>query len=134
MRLATLLSCLLVSTSLLAQVPSNGLVVHFDFNGNHTENQSGVEGEPNNVTFTEGADGTTDGAALFNGSNSYIAFPEEFMNGNDAVTASTFMIRFRADDLSMEQGLWNKDGNWRENRIRIYPDGHIDLAWAYPNY
>ena len=132
--LTLLLGCLLISTPLLAQLPSNGLEVHFDFNGNYTEHQSGVDGEPHNVTFTDGADQTPEGAILYNGSNSYVAFPQEFFDGNDAVSTSTFMVRFRADDLSTEQGLWNKDGNWRENRIRIYPDGHINLAWAYPNY
>ena len=120
---------LLIAQSIPEYIPNEGLGIFFGFEENYSEVLSGIEGEPHNTAFSE--DGQS---VIFNGTTSYVAFPSEFFDGNDAMSTSTFYVKFTVNNLNNEQGLWNKDGNWRENRIRLFPDSSISLSWAYPNY
>ena len=70
--LTLLLGCLLISTPLLAQLPSyvptDGLVAWYPFNGNANDaSVNGQNGSMSNVTFTTGASGEAIEAAHFNG-------------------------------------------------------------------
>ena len=87
MRLATLLSCLLVSTSLLAQIPSyvptDGLVAWYPFNGNANDaSVNGQNGSMSNVTFTTGASGAANQAAHFNGDAQVLIPHNNLWNAN----------------------------------------------------
>ena len=36
--------------------------------------------------------------------------------------------KFKANSLTNEQGLWNKDGSFGEKSCRIFPDSSINLT------
>lgn len=55
---------------------TNGLVAHWDFNGNVNDaSGNGHNGTANNITYGNGKQGQANTAAVFNGTNSYIDVP-----------------------------------------------------------
>lgn len=64
--------CIVLSLPSQAQL-TNGLIAHWPFNGNANDvTGNGYNGSANNITYTTGAGGGANTAALFNGSNSYV--------------------------------------------------------------
>jgi hypothetical protein len=115
-------------------VPTSGLEVYYSFSGNANEEISALNGVVSGATLSPGVNATPNSAYSFNGTSDYIAIPYEFLGGNDNVTSSSYRVRFivNAIDAVNQQGIWNKDGSWRENRIRINPDSSVSLSWKYP--
>lgn len=71
-----LLSLTLVSFSLFAQVPTNGLMAWYKFNGNAGDSSgNGNHGTVNGATLTSDRFGNVNKAYYFNGSNNYILVP-----------------------------------------------------------
>ena len=71
-----LLSLTLVSFSLFAQVPTNGLMAWYKFNGNSGDSSgNGNHGTVNGATLTSDRFGNVNKAYYFNGSNNYILVP-----------------------------------------------------------
>lgn len=69
------LLCLVVATTSFGQL-TNGLVAHWNFNGNANDaTGNGHNGTATNVTYAAGSQGTPGTAALFNGTNSFITVP-----------------------------------------------------------
>jgi len=63
----------LFSSSLTAQIPSNGLVAWYPFNGNaNDESGNGNNGVVNGATLTADRFGNANGAYSFDGVNSFI--------------------------------------------------------------
>lgn len=57
---------------------SNGLVAHWNFNGNANDvSGNGHNGTPFNIAYTLGKTGVANTAALFNGSSAYISVPHQ---------------------------------------------------------
>ncbi|MDG1776760.1 MAG: LamG domain-containing protein, partial [Crocinitomicaceae bacterium] len=128
-----------LSMNLFAQVPTfvptSGLEVYYSFSGNANEEISALNGVVNGATLSPDVNATPNSAYSFNGTSDYIAIPHEFLGGNDNITSCSYRVRFKVNaiDPVNQQGIWNKDGSWRENRIRIYPDSSINVSWYHPS-
>ncbi|MEN9002595.1 MAG: LamG-like jellyroll fold domain-containing protein [Flavobacteriales bacterium] len=122
-------------------LPSNlqtGLVGYWPFCGNaNDESGNGNNGTVQGPFLTNDRFGNANSAYEFDGIDDFISIPTEIMNGKDTVSSSSYRVRFMVDSISSsEQTIWNKDGYWREMRIRVHPDSSISLLWAYhtPKY
>lgn len=61
-----------------AQIPTNGLVAHWNFSGNANDiSGNGHHGTPYNITYTTGKAGGANTAAYFNGTSTYINVPHQ---------------------------------------------------------
>lgn len=85
-KLYFLLTLALFSYTTNAQL-TNGLVAHWEFNGN-TNDASGnaLHATPYNITYTQGKAGQNNTAALFNGSSSYAIVPFNSLMNLDSFT------------------------------------------------
>ncbi len=77
MKIIPILSVLLLTASIgYSQQLQNGLIAHWDFNGNVKDvTNKGHDGTPYNITYTNGMTGQSNSAAVFNGSSSYVTAP-----------------------------------------------------------
>lgn len=66
-------------------------VAHWKLDGNTVDSVGGFDGQPANIEYTTGPDGSTPGAALFNGRDSLITVPDSkplrLGTGNFSITA-----------------------------------------------
>ncbi len=103
------------STKLFGQIPTNGLIAYYPFNGNandESENEFNLtpQGLP---TFTSDRFGNQNRSYLFNGTNDY--FSTNFGLTNSDVTFS-FWVNSTSTSISGDRGvlIWNKNigGGW----------------------
>jgi trimeric autotransporter adhesin len=75
---------LLISNSIFSQIPSNGLVAYFPFNGNAKDSSAyKTHGTTHNVKLVKDRFGNNNSAYLFSGNtNSYIEFPSTNLKNN----------------------------------------------------
>ena len=79
----------LLINNIFAQIPTNGLVAYYPFNGNaNDESGSGNNGTVNGATLTTDRFGNPNSAYLFNGINNYIIIPNVIINPNSSGTIS----------------------------------------------
>jgi len=95
MRLNLTIALLLLAFTINAQVPTNGLVAYYPFDGNaNDESNNGHNGTQVNTVLTTDRFGATEKAILFNGTDAYINLGSNFdFHGN-------FSISFYAKTLS----------------------------------
>ena len=81
---------------LKAQIPTNGLVAYYPFNGNaNDESGNGNNGSIHGATLTTDRCGRSDSAMYFNGFSDYIALPSEF-----DIPERTINVWFLADSFT----------------------------------
>lgn len=82
----------------LSQIQEN-LLVHYTFDGNTLDqSENAYHGFPNEITYTEDRFGNPDGAALFNGINSFIDLPNLAELKPTLPVTFAFWIRLDSDD------------------------------------
>lgn len=126
--LFTLCFALFVVMTASAQL-TNGLVAHWDFNGNVNDaTGNGMNGTPNAITYTTGKNGVANTAASFNGSSSSIdvAYNPLMNNTNFTICAVVKVNGFYSGLCQANTILWR--GNQFSNGYYslIYFDNPFD--------
>lgn len=92
LNLIAIVVVLLVTNQLYAQLPAEGLIAHWPFNGNaNDESSNNYNGDVSGATLTIDRFGNTNSAYSFDGNNDYIVVPNTPLNGLSAVTISFWM-------------------------------------------
>ena len=107
----TLSVLLFISFYTSAQL-NNGLVAHWNFNGNVNDaTGSGMNGTPFNISYTTGKSGGANTAALFNGTNSYVDVPYNaaMNNANFSICAIVKVNAFYTGICQANAVLWRGD-------------------------
>lgn len=75
--------CFFVAADAFAQIPTNGLIGHWDFSGNANDiSGNGNDGTVSGATLTPDRFGNANSAYLFNGSTDYIQMLNAAVSGN----------------------------------------------------
>ncbi|MGB1316879.1 MAG: LamG-like jellyroll fold domain-containing protein, partial [Flavobacteriales bacterium] len=115
----------MASSVAFSQIPTNGLQFHYSFNTGSAIDASGNNnnGTANNITYTNDRFGNTSSAAVFNGTNAYIAPPNSMLS-SAAVSVS----------------IWIKTANNNRpilgQQSRAYPSGgntHVPVLYLRNN-
>ena len=70
------IACVLVSIMTFAQIPTDGLIAHYPFNGNaNDESTNSNHGTVNGATLSTDRFGNVNSAYDFDGTNDYISIP-----------------------------------------------------------
>ncbi len=104
------LTLTLVSFSLFAQVPTNGLMAWYKFNGNAGDSSgNGNHGTVNGATLTIDRFGNSNCAYQFNGSNNYIEIPKSV---SIEPTTSISICVWIKEDVNTNQWIPILDKRW----------------------
>ncbi len=88
-----------------AQIPTNGLLGWFPFNGNaHDESGNTFDGTVKGAALTTDRFGISNSAYLFNGSSSYISIPKELFNSS---TIGSISLWIEISDVSPRNTIFN---------------------------
>ena len=95
---------MMIVTTIQAQVPTNGLVAYYPFNGNANDSSgNGNNGTVNGASLTTDRFGNTNKAYSFNGSNNYITVP---FNSKFNMQQATWNIWLKIDNASTGNGYY----------------------------
>lgn len=128
------LSLAIASLSFIAQDLSNGLLLHYDFNGNANDiSGNGMHATVNGATLTTDKDGNANSAYSFDGVDDFIELP------NDASLKPqlplTFAVKFKINDINKSafHTLINTDltldtynGSW----MGVSDEGHLTVVYG----
>ena len=91
------------------------IVSRWKLDGNTNDSWGSNNGTPANITYTQGYDGTINGAAVFNGTSSYIdCGSDNSLNITNEITTSAWI---RPTLLNSEKTIVRKDGQFAINII-----------------
>ncbi len=94
-KLILLFSSLFIVVVSLAQIPTDGLVAWYPFNGNaNDESGNGNDGTVNGAVLTTDRFGNDNSAYNFDGISAYIACTDAFMPANDQSRTFTFWVNY----------------------------------------
>ncbi len=113
----------------------NGLVAYYPFNGNAND-ESGYDnnGTVYGASLTADRFENNNSAYHFNGSD-YISLDTTFFNGSTAVTALSYSLWFKVDEMptTSAYSISTKEGFWRTITLQLNPDGVIHFGGSQPN-
>lgn len=113
---------LALSMNAFAQIPTNGLVGYWPFNGNaNDESGNGHNGTVHGATLTTDKFGNANNAYSFNGLNSYIDIPSSDLYNTDKFTVSIWANIFYSNIQTWDVFLVNKGSS--PIQWRIYSQG-----------
>lgn len=108
----------LISLTLQAQVPTNGLVAYYPFNGNaNDESGNGNDGIVNGATLTQDRNNKENSAYFFDGKNDYILVKNS--NSLSGLKEITMSIWFQIHQWQPDNGK-----NWSALMGKMDLDGH----------
>jgi hypothetical protein len=107
----------------------NGLVGYWPFCGNaNDESGNGNNGTVNGATLTTDSFGNANTAYSFNGLTDYIALDNVFFGGSPSVSALTYHVKFKVNQLpgiGQEYAISGQQSYWRHKMILINEFGNI---------
>ena len=119
----------------IAQIPTDGLVAHYPFNGNaNDESGNGYNGQVFGATLTTDRFGNANSAYTFDGDNDFIW--ASFVSAWSGSTATTFSCWYRTD-FGYSNGYGALVGHWKNNgqyngpigeQIHLTNNGSIDIS------
>ena len=119
----------------VAQIPTDGLVAHYPFNGNaNDESGNGYNGQVFGATLTADRFGNANSAFSFDGDNDFIW--ASFVSAWSGSTATTFSCWYRTD-FGYSNGYGALVGHWKNNgqyngpiglQIHLTNDGSVDVS------
>ncbi|MFP5471229.1 MAG: T9SS type A sorting domain-containing protein [Bacteroidia bacterium] len=128
------LALALAVLGLSSQDLSNGLLLHYDFNGNTNDvSSNNMHGTVYGATLADDKDGNPNSAYYFDGVDDYIEFPND--NSLKVDLPITFSVRFKINDIdatpqhspvNSEFGVNEYSGAW----IVITDQGHITIGYG----
>ena len=129
---------LVLPTFLFAQIPTDGLVGYWPFNGNANEESGNLEhGIVNNVTLTENRFGEQECAYYFNGSDSYIDLGNNISFKNFTLSiwfkADTFPTESPSDYHTIISSISNNHPDFRGMTMQIRKEQDIAIAMGDGN-
>ena len=115
-----------LSINAFAQIPTNGLVGYWPFNGNaNDESGNGNNGTVNGATLTVDRFGNANNSYSFNGVNNYISIPNSTLFNFDKFTISLWI---RISNYTKPEGdvfIFNNGDDVKGSSWRIYHQGVI---------
>lgn len=123
-RIITLLCTILLSGSLNAQIPTNGLIAWYPFNGNaNDESGNGNNGTVNGATLTRDRFGIANNAYSFDGLNDFIFIPSSnSLDINSDLTISAWVKFSSVNDSGII--LWRGDDANSQNPYFLFKDNN----------
>lgn len=111
-----------IATSSFAQIPTNGLVGYYPFNGNANDESTNINnGTVNGASLITDRFGNPNSAYQFDGTDDYIYLGQNLFN--DSVGTITFW--FNADDLVMDRPMFSyADTTSMNNYLKILGKGN----------
>ena len=130
--ITTVLTVFFISTVVIGQIPTDGLVGYWPFNGNtNNEVVGGVTGITNNVILTQDRLGNENSAYYFNGTNSYI-YINQTINNVRSITLWFKPNTVLNSTLSIANTLFGRNGasaSPGDDEFIIYFE---QSTWQYP--
>jgi hypothetical protein len=128
MKKLTLLGAILLCTLVKTQAQStNGLIAHWDFNGNTNDSYGTHHGTPNNVSLAPGKKGIPNTAYYFYDSMSFITVPYQSDLNVDSFTI-TAVLKVAKHNTDICQG------NFILSRGHDFTPGHYGISFSDHGY